>query len=345
MTRQPSHHLLAFDIGGAAIKAADGCGWTHCDSFALWREWRRLPEVLTRIAHSRTPRGIVATMTGEIADCYSSRAAGVAHIVGALVEAARATACPGGVGVYGLDGTIMPAAAALQRPLAVAAANWHALARLAAARAETDRCFLIDVGSTTTDIIPLADRIPVPLAIDDAGRMDSGELVYTGCERTPLPALVRWLPHRGLRRPVAAERFAESRDVWLLLGGLPEQPAALDTADGGPATREAARGRLARTLLLEPAAFSTADAVTAAEWCAAVQARLVARALERVARKRGWRPTSIVMSGHGEALARRALARTGWHTTVTSLTELLGADAARVAPCHALALIALGMLR
>jgi len=344
MTRTHRTDLLAFDIGGAAIKAADGCGWTCCVPFALWREWRGLSDVLRTILGERTPCRVVATMTGEIADCYPSRSAGVAHIVGAVVEASRAAPSPDDAGFYRLDGAIVNAAEALRNPLSIAAANWHAVARLAAAHAETDRCFLIDVGSTTTDIIPLRDRSPAPLADDDAGRMATGELVYTGCERTPVAAVVRSLPHRGLRRPVAAERFADSRDVWLQLGALQEDPSAHDTADGGPCTREAARIRLARTMLVEPANFSPEDAAVAADWCGAAQARLLARALERVTRHHGWRPTSIVISGHGEPLARRAIARTGWNVAITSLPDLLGADVARVAPCHALALIAGGLL-
>jgi uncharacterized hydantoinase/oxoprolinase family protein len=174
--------------------------------------------------------------------------------------------------------------------------------------------------------------------------MLAGELVYSGVERTPLAAVVRSLPHRGLRRPVAAERFADSRDVWLLLGDLAEQEDHRDTADGGPATRNAARIRLARSLLIEPAEYSLADATTAAEAFAAVQARLLARAIGRVAAGCGWRPTAAVISGHGERLARLALERAGFTGPIVSLPEVLGADVSRAAPAHALALIARGML-
>lgn len=341
----PATDIVALDVGGAAIKAADGRGWSHALPFAMWREWRRLPETIAEIVGPRRPGRIVATMTGEIADCYPSRAAGVAAIVAAVEAAARAVGCREPVGIYKLDGRFAAPAEAVAASDAVAAANWHALARLAAGLAAGAPAWLIDVGSTTTDIVPLGSTGPEPLASDDAGRMRSGELVYTGIERTPVATLVRTLPHAGLRRPVASERFADSRDVWLLLGDLPEDVHAHDTADGGPATREAARVRLARSMLLDPDRFPPAAARAAAERCAAVQTRLVAHGLLRVAAGCGWRPRVVVLSGHGAALARLALARVGWPVEQIDLTTRLGAAVSRVAPAHAIALIARGELR
>ena len=338
----PAPDLIALDVGGANLKAADGLGWTHAESFALWREWRRLPDALARILDRSAARRVVATMTGEIADCYASRSAGVAHIVEALVAAARERGAD--VGIYLVDGRIVPAAEAVRMPSLAAAANWHALARLAAADAPAPRSLLVDIGSTTTDVVALVDGAPAPLARHDAGRMRSGELVYMGIERTPLATIVRALPHDGTARPVAAERFADSRDAWLLLGGIPEDPADCDTADGGPATRDAARVRLARAMLVEPDDLSPAAAATAAERCATVQARRVAAALRRVAERHGWQPGGVVLSGHGEVLARRALAVTWPAVPVTSLGDFLGPAVSRAAPAHALALVARGTL-
>jgi uncharacterized hydantoinase/oxoprolinase family protein len=132
--------------------------------------------------------------------------------------------------------------------------------------------------------------------------------------------------------------------VWLLLGGIPEDAAASDTADGRPATKAAARPRLARMLLADPEAFSSTDALAAAEWCAQAQARTVARAIARVSRSIGWQPTSVVLSGHGTCLARRAVARLGWSVETISLPERLGPAASRAACAHAIALIDRGLV-
>lgn len=348
MTNQ--HHparpdVLALDIGGANLKAADGDGWTAIEPFAMWREPHRLTDAIVAIVRRRPPpRRLVATMTGEIADCFPSRAAGVRHIVASAAAAATACGC-GDPAIYLVDGSLVTPAEAVARPLAAAASNWHAVARLAAATATCDRAFLVDIGSTTTDVVPLVAGRPAALAGDDAGRMLSGELVYTGVERTPLPAIVRWLPHGTVQRPVAAERFADSRDAWLLLGGLMESSQARDTADGGPLTREASRIRMARSMLVEPADLTEEEAIQAAAWCGRRQAQLVAGALGRVARGCGWQPREIVISGHGERLARMAVDRIGWHARLVSLPERLGSEVSRSAPAHALAMIARGLLR
>lgn len=340
--RDTQSDVLAFDVGGANIKAADGLGWAHAEAFPLWRQPDALPDVLGRIAAIRAPRRIVATMTGEIADCFSSRAVGVARIIDALETAAARVTPRADLGIYLVEGSIVPAAEARTRPLAAAAANWHAMARLAAAHATADRAFALDVGSTTTDIVPIDRGVPVPRAGDDVGRMAAGELVYTGVERTPVAAIVRSLPWPSTgtgRRPIASERYADSRDAWLLLGGIPESPQDHDTADGQPATRAAASRRLGRMLLADPEAFSSADARAAADWCARAQSRQVARALARVARAVGWKPECVVLSGHGACLAKRALDHLGWKADTVPLADRLGHGVSRAACAHALALI------
>ena len=203
---------------------------------------------------------------------------------------------------------------------------------------------MIDIGSTTTDIVPLVDRRPAATGHDDVTRMATGELVYTGVERTPVASIVRSLPWRGRLHPVASELFAQALDARLLLGEHPEDPSSNHTADGAPATRAAAQRRLARMLLADPAEITDVEAIAMAAWCADRQSRQVARALARVAATGGWLPRSVVLSGHGGCLARRALARLGWNVDIVSLPDSLGADVSRAAPAHSLALIARGQL-
>lgn len=71
----------ALDIGGANIKAADGEGWSWSEPFALWRSHERLQEVLHSVIVRCPSLRLVATMTGEIADCYPSRRVGVECII------------------------------------------------------------------------------------------------------------------------------------------------------------------------------------------------------------------------------------------------------------------------
>jgi probable H4MPT-linked C1 transfer pathway protein len=217
--------LVAIDVGGANLKAADGLGRAASEPFELWRRPTELAGAVRRVLAPARAARIVATMTGEIADCFADRSEGVRSIVQALEQAAASLPERPDLEIYAVDGRFFPPALARERPLAVAASNWHATARLAASIAPMGDWLLVDIGSTTTDVVPIRDRRVAAVAVDDAGRMDSGELVYSGVERTPLAALVRSLPWEGGRRPVAAETFATTRDVWLLVGGLAEDPA------------------------------------------------------------------------------------------------------------------------
>ena len=64
---------------------------------------------------------------------------------------------------------------------------------------------LVDVGSTTTDIIPIRQKV-LALGYDDYQRMVYEELVYTGVVRTSIMAVARRIPfgvlvaHLGLPR-------------------------------------------------------------------------------------------------------------------------------------------------
>lgn len=306
----------------------------------MWRERTRLTEALTRILRMRPDcQQVVATMTGEIADCFASRQDGVQQIVASLEAACHG--CE--LGIYLVDGSLVSPAEAIARYREAAASNWHAMASLAAALVSPAAGLLVDVGSTTIDIIAIGGGVARPVGFDDVARLASGELVYTGVERTPVAAIVHELPWRGRLHPVARERFADAQDAWLLCGL--DLPPTNDTADGRPLDAPSASARLARMLLLDPEAFTADDAGCAADFVAETQARLVAEALQQVAHRAGGVPEVVVLSGHGGPLALRCFRRLGWEAVPrVTLEEEAGEAASRVGPAHALARIARGVL-
>ena len=148
-----------------------------------------------------------------------------------------------------------------------------ASAALVAARQPS--AFLIDIGSTTTDLIPVhAGRVQAR-GKDDASRLVAGELVYTGVVRTPIMALVRRVPFAGKWNPVMAEYFATMADVYRLLGRLPEGADQHPAADGGEKTVEASARRLARMLGRDVDVAMLADWQELAGWLAQVQLRRI----------------------------------------------------------------------
>jgi probable H4MPT-linked C1 transfer pathway protein len=218
-----------------------------------------------------------------------------------------------------------------------AASNWLALATLAAKLVATGTGLLIDVGSTTTDLIPFRDGLVAASGWTDTERLGTGALVYAGVKRTPVCALAASLPFRGLATGLCAELFATTLDVYLTLGSLREHPDDLDTADGRPATAEGARDRLARMVGADREGFTADDAKALARAAdEALLLRLVESA-DRACRTLGGRPGTVVVSGSGEFLARRVgtrVVRPGGQTV--ELGSFWGAEGSTAACARAL---------
>ena len=131
---------------------------------------------------------IATTMTGELADCFTTKAQGVKYILNALSTAADGRHTR----VYLTNGKLVSLQTALRQPLLAAASNWHALANFASRYVPDGVGLLIDVGTTTCDLIPLVDGSPVTIGKTDPNRMINGELIYTGVQRSPVCRLPNW---------------------------------------------------------------------------------------------------------------------------------------------------------
>jgi len=243
-----SHRVIGWDIGGAHLKAAlveggrvrDVVQWP-CE---LWRGLSRLDaafqHAFARGSHWRDAHHAV-TMTGEMADLFEHREAGVAAIV---TQAAAALGAR--TSFYAADGTFPSATDARAEWRRVASANWHATATLVA-RSRRD-ALLLDVGSTTTDIVPIVEGRVVAQGRDDASRLAAGELVYVGVVRTPLCALVPRVTFECRECNVMNEFFATTADVFRLTGELRPEHDQAPTADQGAKDGAATMRRLARMI-------------------------------------------------------------------------------------------------
>jgi uncharacterized hydantoinase/oxoprolinase family protein len=125
--------------------------------------------------------------------------------------------------------------------------------------------------------------------------------VYAGARRTPVCALATSLPWRGALTGLAAELFASTWDVFLILDRLPEEPDRRDTADGRPATAAFARARLARMVGADAESFSEADARELAHAAQDALLRRLVTAARRVCGVAG--PGRAVLAGSGAFLA------------------------------------------
>jgi probable H4MPT-linked C1 transfer pathway protein len=328
---------MALDIGGANLKAADGAGFAVSHPFPMWENPRQLTDAL-RAMIALVPKvdHIAATMTGELADCFTTKAEGVKFILAALQVAADGRHTR----VYLTNGKLVSLQTATRQPLLAASSNWHALASFAGRYVPEGSGLLIDVGSTTCDMIPMVDGVPVTIGKTDPNRMVNGELVYSGVQRSPVCAIASLVPWRGRKCPLAQELFATMWDVYLMLGDLPEEPNATNTADHRGATKVAARDRLARSICADRETFSETDARLVADALAQAQLRKIAAIAVQLIARLQQPPHTVVISGRGEFLARRILDELKLKAAVVSLSRELGPELSRCAPAHALAVIA-----
>lgn len=266
--------VIGWDVGGAHLKAArieDGhiidvvqhpCPlWTGLDTLR-----NGFSQVIDRLGRADFH---AATMTGELVDVFATRREGVARIASMLREAAAPTA----VTLYAGRAGFVPADTAEHYAPDIASVNWHASAALCAQHIR-DAVF-VDIGSTTTDIIPIAAGMLHTAGYTDAERLGCGELVYTGVVRSFLMQIAARAPFAGTWLPVVNEWFATTADVYRVLGELPQDADQMPTADGKDKTTPFSRARLARMLGhdAEDAPDAAWDALAA--WLAEAQLRQI----------------------------------------------------------------------
>jgi probable H4MPT-linked C1 transfer pathway protein len=323
--------VLGLDIGGANLKAVHSSGAAHLQAFELWKNPDGLPDELRELLRGFPGyEQLAVTMTGELCDCFATKRQGVQTILDAVNAVAGQTP----VWVWRTDGRLVDLATARATPLAVAAANWLALATFAGRFAPEGPALLIDIGSTTTDIIPLLDGRPIPRGRTDPERLKSRELIYSGVRRTPLCAL--------LGAGGAAEWFATTLDVYLVLKETLEDPADHGTADGRPATVPMAHARLARMRCADGETCSEADTRQLACAIRSRQVGLLRQGVERVSAILPGLPATIILAGSGEFLARRVLAESPCLAArVVSLAQNLGPQISQAACAYALAVLAM----
>ena len=279
------------------------------------------------------------TMTGELADTFASRAEGVVS----LVDMAVGALAPADVVVYaGRAGFVDPAHAA--RHIAdIASANWFATASLVAKTRGS--ALFMDMGSTTTDIVPVVDGMVAARGYTDAERLACGELAYTGLTRSFLMASAERAPFGGNWTRLINENFATMADVQRVLGSLPDGLDHMATADGRPKTAAASRARLARMVGRDAHDADGQTWAALAQWFAECQIRAVSDGAMLVL-SQGSLPAQapIVAAGAGGAVLGEVARRLGRDCiafdSLLDIAPSVGAAAAIGAPAAALAVLA-----
>ena len=300
--------VIGLDVGGANTKAV----WRKGDErrvlsrpFEVWRDRDALAAMIREVVAGVAPEPaevVALTTTAELSDAFRTKREGVEFVLDAAEQALDGRRLL----AFTTAGDFVPFDEARARAPEVAAANWLASA-LAVAALYPD-VLMVDVGSTTVDVIPIAAGQVVAAGRTDLDRLLAGELVYTGALRTNLAAIAREVPVRGGSCPVASELFAISADVHLMLGHLAPAEYTCPTPDGRPATVEFARERVARLVCADAEQLGVGEIDAIASFLHAEQVRQIEAAVERVSGRLESDP-AVVPLGSGAFLARQAAAR------------------------------------
>ena len=335
--------IIGWDLGGANIKSAcveggrvASVAQTPCPAV---QDRRKFNEALERALAGLTakPECHAVTMTGELSDVFADRQEGVGYLSQMVGQA-----LPQVVIYAGRAGFVSPQDA-VNHVGDIASANWHASALLAAQRCSEG--LLVDIGTTTADLIPLRNGVVASSGYTDAERLQTGELVYTGVVRTPVMAIAQDSTFRGRMQRIAAERFATMADVYRLTGELPEDADPYPTADQRGKSREDSAARLARMLGMDASDATIADWVALANDFAGRQLSLLQEAATQVLTAADVAARApIVGAGCGRFLARGLAESLG--RPYSDFSDVINADpearemAARCAPAVAVAILA-----
>ncbi|MHA2072312.1 MAG: hydantoinase/oxoprolinase family protein [Candidatus Thorarchaeota archaeon] len=343
--------VVGLDIGGANLK---GCGLTLDDdgvpgnliyrskSFPIWQRdrldlWNLIADTVYELADtSEAPELVSVVMTAELSDTFETKRDGVTTIANGVHRTFRNIP----IIFPDVNLELLELEEVLNDPLRVAAANWPVLAWTVGRG--VPNCILIDVGSTTTDIIPIKNGLPVTRGRNDTNRLMSGELVYTGALRTNISAILREVELDGVSCRVSSEYFATSADVHLVLGHIAEHQHSHETADGRGKSLEECKARLARVVCGDIETIPEDQIVDIARQAWTQQLRDITSGVLQVCAMHDLNPTEevFVFSGVGAVFLGRSAMASFDIKEGQYLQDILGPEGATAATAFAAALYA-----
>lgn len=286
--------ILTLDIGGANTKkllldTKTGKIKSKIEYFPMWKKKAELKSFLQGIKENADCAAV--TMTAELCDCFSSKAEGVNYIT---------SACEGvfeNPYYLSVDKKLL-GFRELGNSLKIAAANFAA--SIYFLEKKFVEGILVDIGSTTTDIIPFK-KDEILYGRTDLERLRKNQLVYTGMLRTPISAIVSRVPFKNQLVRISSEHFAITADVYNILGMLKNY--SCDTPDGRGKRRKDSMQRVVRLLCADLDEMGENEVIKICEHVHKKQVELVAEALRKVAKKSG---VEAYVCGAGKELAEEA---------------------------------------
>ena len=300
-------NYIGWDVGGAHLKVAsinDSGKLEFVEQFAtpLWQGLDQLENIFPK-SIEKLPDGTLThalTITAELVDIFENRESGVKKLLKLFEKKLGSN-----IKVYSIECGLLSLNEAYKSVNKLASANWYASTSYVASLLESG--LFIDVGSTTTDIIPFSNKLVNAYGVDDQSRLHFDELVYTGVVRTPLMALTKQAPFAGKWQNIIAEYFSDTADIYRILGTLDDKDDLMDTADGNEKDLVSSIRRLARMLGVDSNKFKHDDVcwIKLARYFEEIQVQLLTKAIIRVLSHDTSSNKTIVAAGIGDFLVKK----------------------------------------
>lgn len=308
----PDQGVIGWDVGGAHLKVA----WldrhavlrrVEIRATPLWQGLESLDLAIRELARELPlPRcEHRVTMTAELVDLFEDRRSGVCE----LVDWLSARLPQQQLFFYAGREAFVPAAVACNYHEQIASANW--LATTCYAASVIPAGVMIDVGSTTSDLLAFDDHRLQNRGFTDRERLGYDEMIYAGVARTPLMAITDRVPFKGDWLTLANEHFATTADIYRILGDLPERADLYPTADGKEQSVSASMRRLARMIGADLSDGTDADWCRLARFFADRQLDRLVLACQRQLSLGLADSAQLVGAGVGRFLVRRVAERLG----------------------------------
>ncbi|MFX1394041.1 MAG: hydantoinase/oxoprolinase family protein [Promethearchaeota archaeon] len=254
--------ILGLDIGGANTKAAL-IQFNHSEIvelfhyieyFPFWeKNLSEIPKMFKRIISIFKNKNfnlknidyIAISMTAELSDAFQTKREGILTILTALGRVFEKEK----MFFISNSGKFLDYIRAKSEFSTVAAANWVSTSLFLGHF--IPQCILIDAGSTTIDIIPILNSMPVAKGKDDISRMLNHELIYTGGLRATIPSITHFVPYKEKLVRISFEKFALVSDIHRILNNISEKEYINDTADNRSKSIDDCYARLARMICMD----------------------------------------------------------------------------------------------
>jgi len=270
--------ILGLDIGGANTKAAliefsnseIVNSFSYIEYFPFWEKTlNQIPEMFKKIIEKLIIKNkftidnvnfISITITAELSDAFQTKREGILTILNALEQVFEKEK----MFFINNKNEFSSFDQVKSDPISVVAANWVSTSLFLGKF--VSKCILIDAGSTTIDIIPILNSVPVSRGKNDVERLMNHELIYTGGLRATIPSITHFLPYKDKMVKISFEKFALVSDVHRILNNISETEYINDTADNRSKTLENCYARLARVICMDLETISKTELDTIAKY-------------------------------------------------------------------------------